>query len=46
MSHLCESCDHLASEHPDAGRCVGDCFDPDYGFYKCVCPRFERDPDD
>lgn len=46
MSNLCESCDHLSSEHANGGRCTGECFDPDYDTrYLCVCPVFVRDPD-
>lgn len=47
MSNLCELCEHLPMEHDNFGRCHGDCLDPETGeFYVCVCPRFERDPDD
>ena len=48
MSSLCESCDHLASQHfMSGGRCDGDCIDPDTGeFYACPCVKFERDPDE
>ena len=47
MSHLCDSCEHLASEHENLGNCHGECVDPEMGdFYICPCPRFERDPDD
>ena len=43
MSNYCESCTHLASEHPAGGKCVGDCLDPEWGdFYQCPCPLFEK----
>lgn len=47
MSNLCESCEHLPIQHVNGGNCQGDCLDPDTGeFYTCICPRFERDPDE
>ena len=47
MSNLCQACDHLVIEHHNLGRCQGDCLDPDSGeFYQCVCPVFEKDPDE
>ena len=47
MSNLCQSCDHLVIEHPNLGRCQGDCLDPESGeFYQCICPVFDKDPDE
>ncbi len=36
----CE-CGHGSDEHCDGlGRCVGECFDSDYGTFNCLCPNF------
>ena len=44
MSNLCESCAHPATDHTD-GTCSAEVNDY-YGTWKCVCPRFEREPDE
>ena len=31
-------CGHHADDHQD--RCAGECYDPDYGTYKCLCPAY------
>ena len=47
MSNDCVSCDHPGENHfMGIGRCSGESFDPDYGRYACVCPKYERDSDD
>ncbi len=46
MNHLCQ-CGHLPDEHfMDRGRCGGECFDPDYGTFACLCYGYEKDSDD
>ena len=47
MSHLCdnEHCGHPANQHDgDRGDCTAPVTDL-YGTWKCLCSRFERDPD-
>ena len=39
-------CGHPGDEHQDyAGRCGGECVDPEYGVLACLCHAFERDHD-
>ena len=46
VNHYCE-CGHLPSEHyGDTGRCEGEAHDIEYGTYKCLCYRYEKDSDD
>lgn len=38
------SCGHDADEHTDrTGRCEGDCYDPEYGRFNCLCPYFTQE---
>lgn len=40
---LC-ACGHPADEHQNGGgRCTGQCVDPRYGRYGCVCPYYTKD---
>lgn len=43
--HKCE-CGHLGSDHDNLiGRCSGDCFDPEYGTFRCLCPMYQHEGD-
>jgi hypothetical protein len=36
---MCE-CGHPDTDHKlGVGRCAGDCYDPEYGVFKCMCPQ-------
>jgi hypothetical protein len=46
MDPICLNCEHTGGSHSMGfGRCEGDSYDPDYGTYRCMCPKFERDFD-
>lgn len=39
------TCGHDDTEHLDsAGRCEGQCYDSDYGTYKCLCFAYTEEP--
>jgi len=40
-------CGHPDSSHfENAGRCNGQCYDPDYGMWNCLCYAFDDENSD
>ena len=43
--HECE-CGHKGSEHEGlVGRCGGECVDPEYGVFLCMCHTYKHEDD-
>ena len=41
-SHEC-TCGHQPGDHSGKyGRCEGECFDPEYGRFGCLCFAYEK----